>query len=97
MSLSTVWHLYLLECVDGSLYTGITTDVVRRYEAHAKGKGARYTRSHPPHRLLASVAIGSRSEALKAELDLKTRPKGEKLNAILSLIRDSCEQTGQRD
>jgi putative endonuclease len=87
VSLSTVWHLYLLECVDGSLYTGITTDVARRYEAHANGKGARYTRSHPPQRLLASVAIGSRSDALKAELELKARPRGEKLAAIQSMAR----------
>lgn len=91
MSLNAVWHLYLLECVDGSLYTGITTDVARRYEAHAKGKGARYTRSHPPRRLLASVAIGSRSDAFKAELELKARPRGEKLAAIQSMARPSEE------
>lgn len=85
MSLSSLWHLYLLECEDGSLYTGITTDIERRYAEHLNGKGARYTRSHPPRRLLASVPIGSRAEALKEELALKAQPKAEKLATILSL------------
>ena len=85
MSLSSLWHLYLLECEDGSLYTGISTDVDRRFAEHLNGKGARYTRSHPPRRLLASAPVGSRSEALKAELGLKALPKSEKLTALLSL------------
>ena len=46
------WYVYLLECHDGSVYTGIATDVDRRYAEHAAGKGARYTRAHPPLRLL---------------------------------------------
>ena len=49
----TAWYVYLLECRDGSIYTGIATDVERRYAEHAAGKGARYTRSRPPLRLLA--------------------------------------------
>ena len=48
------WHVYLIECRDGSLYTGVAVDVSRRYAQHAAGKGARYTRSHPPLRLLVS-------------------------------------------
>lgn len=87
MSLNSLWYLYLLECEDGSLYTGITTDVTRRFDEHRYGKGARYTRSHPPRRLLASVPIGSRSEALKAEWGLKALPRTEKLPHILSLAR----------
>ena len=50
-----VWHLYLIECEDGSLYTGIAVDPQARYAAHLAGKGARYTRSHRPKRLLVSV------------------------------------------
>lgn len=84
MSLNAVWHLYLLECADGSFYAGITTDVDRRFAEHLNGKGARYTRSHPPRRLLASALVGSRSEALKAELAIKALPKAEKLTAVLS-------------
>lgn len=77
-----IWHLYLIECADGSYYTGVTTNVERRYEQHLLGKGARYTRSHKPLRLLASRAMGTRSEALKAELAVKRLPKEEKVSAV---------------
>lgn len=65
------WFLYLIECRDGSIYTGVSVDVEARYDAHASGKGARYTRSHPPLRLLASVAYPDRSSAQKAEHEIK--------------------------
>ena len=65
------WFLYLIECKGGSLYAGITVDVARRYAQHAGGKGARYTRSHPPLRLAAVLRCEDRSEALRAELALK--------------------------
>ena len=67
----SAWFLYLIECRDGSIYTGITVDVAARYAAHAAGRGARYTRSHPPKRLLASVEYPDRSSALKAEYEVK--------------------------
>ena len=57
------WFVYLLECRDGSLYTGIAVDVERRYAEHAAGKGARYTRSHPPLRLLAHFPYADRAAA----------------------------------
>ena len=68
------WFVYLIECQDGSLYTGVTVDVHRRYAEHAAGKGARYTRSHPPRRLLASFPHPDRSSALKAEYAIKQLP-----------------------
>jgi putative endonuclease len=68
---SSTWFLYLIECIDGSIYTGITVDVAARYAAHACGKGARYTRAHPPARLLASCEYPDRSSALKAECRIK--------------------------
>lgn len=72
------WFLYLIECRDGSIYTGITTDVAARYAAHASGKGARYTRAHPPARLLASVEYPDHSSALKAEYRIKQMKPQEK-------------------
>jgi putative endonuclease len=63
--------VYLIECRDGSLYTGIAVDVVRRYAEHAAGTGARYTRSHPPLRLLGQCAYPGRSEASSAEYRIK--------------------------
>lgn len=80
---SAIWHLYLIECADGTLYAGISTDVARRFDEHLSGKGARYTRSHKPLRLLGSRVCASRSEALKAELALKKLPKAKKLDALL--------------
>jgi putative endonuclease len=65
------WFLYLLECSDGSIYTGITNDVVKRYAAHESGKGARYMRSRPPRRLLAVFEFDDRSSASKAEYEIK--------------------------
>ena len=78
-----VWYLYLIECADGSLYTGITTDVERRYAEHVAGKGARYTRMKKPVRLVGFRECGSKSEALKAELTLKKQPKEIKPLALL--------------
>jgi putative endonuclease len=80
---SVVWYLYLIECEDGSLYTGITTDVERRYAQHVAGKGARYTRMKKPVRLVGFRECGSRSEALKAELALKKLPATTKPTALL--------------
>lgn len=65
------WFVYLIECRDGSLYTGVAVDVEKRYAEHAAGKGARYTRSHPPLRLLARFEHPDRSSALKAEYAIK--------------------------
>ena len=65
------WHVYMIECRDGSIYTGIARDVAARYAQHASGKGARYTRAHPPARLLASIACPDRSSATQAEYRVK--------------------------
>lgn len=72
------WFLYLIECQDGSIYTGITVDVAARYAAHEQGKGARYTRSHPPRVLLAVVEYPDRSAASKAEYAVKQLSAGGK-------------------
>ena len=79
------WFLYLIECIDGSIYTGITVDVAARYAAHASGKGARYTRSHPPARLLASFSYPDRSSASKAEYRIKQLKPADKRRFATSL------------
>lgn len=84
------WYLYLLECEDGSIYTGIAVDVDARYAAHAAGKGARYTRSHPPKRLLASIPYPDRSSASKAEYAMKQLPAAAKRAAA----RDARKKRG---
>ncbi|WP_199096306.1 GIY-YIG nuclease family protein [Dyella sp. ASV21] len=83
------WWLYLIECQDGSYYAGITNDVEARYQAHAAGKGARYTRSHPPTRLLGTRPYANRSQASRAEWEIKRLPKQRKL-AYLQAGADSA-------
>ena len=65
--MAKTWYVYLIECADGSLYTGIAVDVARRYAMHASGKGARYTRSHPPKRLAAIIEYADHASASSAE------------------------------
>jgi putative endonuclease len=78
MSLPKPWYLYLIECVDGSIYTGITVDVEARYAAHQNGRGARYTRSHAPAKLLGFEVHRDRSAASQAEYRVKRLTPAEK-------------------
>ncbi len=84
------WFLYLIECQDGSIYTGITVDVAARYAAHEQGKGARYTRSHPPRALLAVVECPDRSAASKAEYAIKQLSATEKREFVGGLPASQC-------
>lgn len=77
------WQLYILRCGDGTLYTGITTDVEKRLEAHRAGKGAKYTRGRSPLEVVYREACGTRSDALKRELEIKALSRAEK-EALLS-------------
>lgn len=77
------WFLYMLECSDGSIYTGIAVDVAARYAAHEKGKGAKYTRSHPPRRLLAVFAYPDRAAASRAEYAMKRLSRPQKRGMCL--------------
>ena len=77
-----MWYLYILQCGDGSLYTGITTDVEKRLEAHRSGKGAKYTRGRSPLELKYREACGTHSDALKRELEVKHLSREEKLALI---------------
>jgi putative endonuclease len=71
--------VYLLECGDESLYTGITTDLARRVEEHKAGKGGAYTRAKKVKKILYSEKHKSRSSASKRESEIKTWPRQKKL------------------
>lgn len=77
-----MYYVYLLECEDGSLYTGITTDVERRFAEHVRGEGGRYTRAKKAKRVVYTEKHSGRSAALKKEADIKTRSREEKLRII---------------
>ena len=76
------WKLYILRCGDGTLYTGITTDVERRLEEHRSGKGAKYTRGRAPLELVYMETGMDKSTALKRELEIKGLPRLEKEKLI---------------
>lgn len=76
------WKLYILRCRDDSLYTGITTDVEKRFAAHQAGKGAKYTRGRSPLELVYEEDCGDHSTALKRELEVKGLSREEKLKMI---------------
>ena len=82
--MGNTWYLYILRCKDGSLYTGITTDVEKRLEMHRSGKGAKYTRGRGPLELVYSETCENHSQALKREWEVKKLPKEQKLQLILS-------------
>ena len=77
-----MWYVYILRCGDGTLYTGITTDVEHRLEAHRQGKGAKYTRGRGPLELAYQDKCGTHSEALKREYAIKQLSREEKEQLI---------------
>jgi len=72
------WYLYILLCGDGTIYTGITTDIEKRLEVHRKGKGAKYTRGRGPLQLVYKEMCGPHSQALKRELEIKKMSRQQK-------------------
>ncbi len=80
------YTVYIIECSDGTLYTGITTDVERRFKMHLNGTGARYTRARGVKRLVHSEGPYSHSEALQKEYLVKKLSRREKLTLLNSTI-----------
>ncbi len=74
-------YVYVLECVDGSFYTGYTTDVQRRLAEHNDGEGAKYTRGRTPVELVYKESYGNRSSAMSREAEIKgfSRSRKERL------------------
>ena len=72
------YYCYILECSDGTFYTGWTTDPQRRLRQHSAGRGARYTRSHPPARLAFVESQPDRAAAMRRERALKALSRARK-------------------
>jgi putative endonuclease len=79
---SKEFFTYMLSCRDGSFYTGWTTDLEKRLRVHNTGKGARYTRSRLPVKLLASWEFSTQAEAMRFENQVKRLSRAEKLALI---------------
>lgn len=82
MSTEQKHYVYILECVDGSLYTGWTTDLSARVKTHNSGKGAKYTRSRLPVRLVYSESYDDKHAALAREHEIKKLSRSRKLDLI---------------
>ncbi len=76
------WQVYILLCSDGSLYTGISTDVERRFRHHAGGRGARYFRGRDPVEILYREGGHDRASASRREAEIKRLPRRAKLALI---------------
>ncbi len=81
-----MWHIYILKCKGGSLYTGITNDLNRRLDLHNQAKASKYTRAHLPVKLVFSKQCQSKSNALKSEAQIKGWPRAKKLALIAGNI-----------
>jgi predicted GIY-YIG superfamily endonuclease len=88
--MSTVHHVYIVRCADGSLYTGYARDPVRRLAVHNSGRGARYTSGRRPVRLVFSEAFEAIGDALKREHELKRWPRRKK-EALIASARAPAE------
>jgi putative endonuclease len=76
-------YVYIVECADGTLYTGWTVNVEQRVKVHNAGRGARYTRLHGPVKLVYVEELPDRVAALKRELEIKRWPRDKKLKLII--------------
>ena len=76
------WFVYIIKCVDGSLYTGTTNDLEARFEKHKSGKGAKYTRSHKPKKIVFFEKCDNKIVAQKKERGIKNLTREEKIRFI---------------
>ena len=81
-----LWVVYILKCVDSSLYTGVTNNLKKRVLAHQEGKGAKYTKGRLPVKVIYHENHPNRSEALKREIVIKQLDRLEKLKLIFDKV-----------
>jgi putative endonuclease len=78
------WLVYILECLDGSYYTGITNNLTKRLDTHKSGKGSKYVLSRGFGKLILSKVYPSKSDALKVEYKVKQLPKDQKIDFLMN-------------
>jgi putative endonuclease len=81
----TDWYVYIARCADGTLYTGITTDVHRRLVEHNSGRGSKYTAVRRPVAVVYVAPAADRSAASRLERRIKLLPREEKLSLIAGI------------
>jgi putative endonuclease len=78
-----MWYVYVILCEDGSLYCGSSDDPDTRFLSHKNGKGARYTRSHKPIKIIYRELLESKSLALKREIEIKSWSRADKIKKLM--------------
>jgi putative endonuclease len=81
------WSVYILDCSDGTLYTGITNDIDRRIVEHEAGQGAKYTKGRSPVKLVYQETSENRSTASKREIEIKSFSRRDKMILIESKLQ----------
>ena len=84
------YFVYILRCCDGTLYTGSTDDVEKRFQLHSTGKGAKYTRGRGPLKLVYVEHLATRSDALKREHAIKSLTRSQKDQLIQEYTKSEC-------
>ena len=87
--------VYIIKCVDKTLYTGYTTDIVKRCEVHNKGKGAKYTRSRLPVKVVYWEEYNTKPEAMKREYQIKQLSRKQKMELIYGHKKTISYRTGK--
>ena len=77
-----MWFVYIIECLDGTYYTGSTNDIEKRFKSHIDGRGAKYTKSHKPLKLIYQEEFKAKSAAMKREWEIKKLSKNQKIILI---------------
>ena len=90
------WFVYMLRCSNACLYTGITTDVLRRIKAHNEGKGSAYVRAHRPAKLVAFTASETRSLASRLEYSVKQLTRAQKVALAKKWNKEVSQIGGKR-
>lgn len=87
------WYVYILQCADNTLYTGITDNLAQRVAAHNSGKGAKYTRGRGLLKVVYSEACEDKSHALRREIQIKklTRPQKNELCSCYKTEEEKCD------
>jgi len=90
--MSPAHYVYMVQCRDGTLYTGYTNNILRRIAAHNAGKGGHYTRAHRPVILVATWAFTTKSEALRVEWQIKRLSRAQKLRLVEANRNETREE-----
>lgn len=94
---TSIYILYILQCSDNSLYTGITNDIDKRMESHRSGKGSKYVNAHKPFSLIYTEEFANKSEALKREIQIKKWSRAEKIRKLKLKLQTTSSKKVKHD